>query len=158
MADKLTEEQFAEFKEAFSLFDKDDDGSITPKELGEVLGTLGQNVTEAELQKIVNELDQDGNGTICFPEFLSWMALNTKDRDRSEDIREVFRMFDKDGDGHISTSELRDAMSNLGVDLTDEEVDEMIKAADSDGDGQVNYEEFIPMMRGKTVERSFSFF
>ena len=146
MAEKLTEEQVAEFREAFSLFDKDDDGSITSKELGEVLSSLGHNITEAQLQEIVNELDQDGSGTICFPEFLSWMAVNTKNRDRSEDIREAFRMFDKDGDGVISTSELRDAMSDLGVDLTDEEVEKMIKAADSDGDGQVNYEEFIQMM------------
>lgn len=36
MADQLTEEQIAEFKEAFSLFDKDGDGTITTKELGSV--------------------------------------------------------------------------------------------------------------------------
>jgi hypothetical protein len=37
-ADQLTEEQIAEFKEAFSLFDKDGDGTITTKELGTVSG------------------------------------------------------------------------------------------------------------------------
>ena len=37
MADQLTEEQIAEFKEAFSLFDKDGDGTITTKELGTVM-------------------------------------------------------------------------------------------------------------------------
>ena len=36
MADQLTEEQIAEFKEAFSLFDKDGDGTITTKELGAI--------------------------------------------------------------------------------------------------------------------------
>ncbi len=50
MADALTEEQIAEFKEAFSLFDKDGDGTITTKELGTVMRSLGQNPTEAELQ------------------------------------------------------------------------------------------------------------
>ena len=39
-----------EFKEAFSLFDKDGDGTITTKELGTVMRSLGQNPTEAELQ------------------------------------------------------------------------------------------------------------
>lgn len=34
---KLSEEQIAEFKEAFSLFDKDGDGTITTKELGTVM-------------------------------------------------------------------------------------------------------------------------
>ena len=46
----MTEEQIAEFKEAFSLFDKDGDGTITTKELGTVMRSLGQNPTEAELQ------------------------------------------------------------------------------------------------------------
>ena len=55
MADQLTEEQIAEFKEAFSLFDKDGDGTITTKELGTVMRSLGQNPTEAELADILNK-------------------------------------------------------------------------------------------------------
>uniref|UniRef100_A0A8C0YUB2 EF-hand domain-containing protein n=3 Tax=Canis lupus TaxID=9612 RepID=A0A8C0YUB2_CANLF len=57
MADQLTEEQIAEFKEAFSLFDKDGDGTITTKELGTVMRSLVQNPTEAELQDMINEVD-----------------------------------------------------------------------------------------------------
>ena len=56
MADQLTEEQIAEFKEAFSLFDKDGDGTITTKELGTVMRSLGQNPTEAELQDMLTYL------------------------------------------------------------------------------------------------------
>ena len=59
-ADQLTEEQIAEFKEAFSLFDMDGDGTITTKELGAVMRYLGQNPTEAELQDMINEVDADG--------------------------------------------------------------------------------------------------
>lgn len=51
---------FSEFKEAFSLFDKDGDGTITTKELGTVMRSLGQNPTEAELQDMINEVDADG--------------------------------------------------------------------------------------------------
>uniref|UniRef100_A0A8C2H5F9 Calmodulin n=1 Tax=Cyprinus carpio TaxID=7962 RepID=A0A8C2H5F9_CYPCA len=132
------------FKEAFSLFDKDGDGTITTKELGTVMRSLGQNPTEAELQDMINEVDADGNGTIDFPEFLTMMARKMKDTDSEEEIREAFRVFDKDGNGYISAAELRHVMTNLGEKLTDEEVDEMIREADIDGDGQVNYEgEFI---------------
>uniref|UniRef100_A0A2K6LF94 Uncharacterized protein n=2 Tax=Rhinopithecus TaxID=542827 RepID=A0A2K6LF94_RHIBE len=53
MADQLTERHIAEFKEAFSLFDKD----------GTVMRSLGPNPTEAELQDMINEVDADGNGT-----------------------------------------------------------------------------------------------
>uniref|UniRef100_A0A8C2RBN5 EF-hand calcium-binding domain-containing protein 11 n=1 Tax=Capra hircus TaxID=9925 RepID=A0A8C2RBN5_CAPHI len=139
----------AEFKEAFSLFDKDGDGTITTKELGTVMRSLGQNPTEAELQDMINEVDADGNGTIDFPEFLTMMARKMKDTDSEEEIREAFRVFDKDGNGYISAAELRHVMTNLGEKLTDEEVDEMIREADIDGDGQVNYEEFVQMMTAK---------
>uniref|UniRef100_A0A8C5VAS2 EF-hand domain-containing protein n=1 Tax=Microcebus murinus TaxID=30608 RepID=A0A8C5VAS2_MICMU len=138
MADQLTEEQIAEFKEAFSLFDKDGDGTITTKELGTVMRSLGQNPTEAELQDMINEVDADGNGTIDFPEFLTMMARKMKDTDSEEEIREAFRVFDKDGNGYISAAELRHVMTNLGE-----------KEADIDGDGQVNYEEFVQMMTAK---------
>ena len=53
-----------EFKEAFSLFDKDGDGTITTKELGTVMRSLGQNPTEAELQDMINEVDADGKFTM----------------------------------------------------------------------------------------------
>jgi len=89
MADQLTEEQIAEFKEAFSLFDKDGDGTITTKELGTVMRSLGQNPTEAELQDMINEVDADGNGTIDFPEFLTMMARKMKDTDSEGDPRSV---------------------------------------------------------------------
>uniref|UniRef100_A0A1S4HBI8 EF-hand domain-containing protein n=1 Tax=Anopheles gambiae TaxID=7165 RepID=A0A1S4HBI8_ANOGA len=85
-------------------------------------------------------LARTGNGTIDFPEFLTMMARKMKDTDSEEEIREAFRVFDKDGNGFISAAELRHVMTNLGEKLTDEEVDEMIREADIDGDGQVNYE------------------
>uniref|UniRef100_A0A8B9V7M4 EF-hand domain-containing protein n=1 Tax=Anas zonorhyncha TaxID=75864 RepID=A0A8B9V7M4_9AVES len=90
MAERLSEEQIAEFKEAFSLFDRDGDGCITTKELGTVMRSLGQNPTEAELQDMVGEVDADGSGTIDFPEFLSLMARKMRDSDSEEEIREAF--------------------------------------------------------------------
>ncbi|KAM9294542.1 calmodulin-alpha-like [Gastrophryne carolinensis] len=145
MADQLTEEQIAEFKVAFSLSKKHDDGTITTKELGPVMRSLGQNPTEAELQDMINKVNADGNGTSDFPEFLTIMSRNMKDTDREEEIRDAFRLFDKDGNGYINAAELHLIMTNLGEKLTDEEVDEMIKEADIVGNGQVNYEHLLLM-------------
>jgi len=50
----------AEFREAFSLFDKNGDGTISSTELGTVMRSLGQNPTENELQDMINEIDVDG--------------------------------------------------------------------------------------------------
>uniref|UniRef100_A0A8B9GUV1 Calmodulin n=1 Tax=Astyanax mexicanus TaxID=7994 RepID=A0A8B9GUV1_ASTMX len=72
-------------------------------------------------------------------------------------FKEAFSLFDKDGDGTITTKELGTVMRSLGQnpteaelqDMINEEVDEMIREADIDGDGQVNYEEFVQMMTAK---------
>nr|AAD34256.1 calmodulin mutant SYNCAM54 [synthetic construct] len=149
MADQLTKKKIAEFKEAFSLFDKDGDGTITTKELGTVMRSLGQNPTKKKLQDMINEVDADGNGTIDFPEFLNLMARKMKDTDSKKKLKEAFRVFDKDGNGFISAAELRHVMTNLGEKLTKKKVDEMIREADVDGDGQVNYEEFVQVMMAK---------
>ena len=133
--EELTEEQIADFKEAFSLFDKDGDGVITVTELDVVMRSLGQRPTDAELKDMIAEVDADGNGDIAFPEFLTMMARKMKDVDPEVEIKEAFRVFDKDGNGFISAAELRHVMTNIGEKLTDEEVDEMVKEADVDGDG-----------------------
>ena len=64
MAEHLTDEQTAEFKEAFALFDKDGDGTISTKELGMVMNSLGQKPTPQELDNMISEVDIDGNGEI----------------------------------------------------------------------------------------------
>ena len=149
MTEQLTEDKITEFKEAFEIFDKDKDGFITIKELGEIMKNLGQNPTEAELQDMINEVDIDGNGNIDFKEFLGLMARKMRNTDSEEELIEAFKVFDRDGNGLISSQELKHVMVSLGEKITDEEVDEMIKEADMDGDGFINYEEFVKMIINK---------
>ena len=80
-----------EFREAFALFDKDGDGTITTKELGTVMKSLGQNPSEEELQEMVDEVDIDGNGEIDFEEFLLMMAKKMRESDSDEEIRQAFK-------------------------------------------------------------------
>ena len=143
MADQL--EQIVEFVEAFSIFGKDGDDTITTKKLGTAMRSLGQNPTEAELQDIINDVEADGNGTIDFPGFLTMMARKMKGTDSEEAIMEAFKAFDNDGNGFISAAEFRQVMTNLGEELADK----MIREADVDGDGQINYEEFAKTMMSK---------
>ena len=75
-----------------------------------------------------------------FPEFLALMARKVSADDGEEEVKEAFRVFDKEGNGFISGAELRHIMTNLGEKLTDKEVDEMLQEGDVDGDGQINYE------------------
>jgi len=65
---------FAEFREAFAAFDKNRDGVITAKELGEVLRSLGENPSETELLRIINEVDLDGKR----PDYFTLRRSKTK--------------------------------------------------------------------------------
>ncbi|XP_063428905.1 calmodulin-beta-like [Mytilus trossulus] len=145
----LSEETIAEFKEAFGLFDKDKNGQITSAELGTVMRSLGQNPTNADITEMIQEVDSDGSGTINFDEFKKMMGKKMENSDPVEDLREAFKIFDKNNDGKIDPNELKKVMVNIGEKLTDEEANEMIKEADVDGDGKVNYEEFVTMMTKK---------
>lgn len=71
-------------------------------------------------------------------EFLTMMARKMKDTDSEEEIREAFKVFDRDNNGFISAAELRHVMTSIGEKLTDDEVDEMIREADQDGDGRID--------------------
>lgn len=77
-------------------------------------------------------------------EFLTMMARKMKDTDSEEEIREAFKVFDRDNNGFISAAELRHVMTSIGEKLTDDEVDEMIREADQDGDGRIDCMILLP--------------
>lgn len=60
----MAEEQTADLKEAFSMSDKDGDGTIITKELGTVIQSLAQNPAETEFQDTTSEEGVDGSGTM----------------------------------------------------------------------------------------------
>ena len=101
-----TEEELEEFKDAFSLFDKDGDGTITAKEIGHVMKSMGIHFTDKDLQDMMDEVDTDGSGEVDFDEFVDLMARKRGDAQQEEEINEAFKIFDKDGDGSIEPDEL----------------------------------------------------
>ncbi|KAJ8308951.1 hypothetical protein KUTeg_013825 [Tegillarca granosa] len=130
----------SEFRVAFDLFDKDGDGFITTTEIASVMSSLGQNPTEAELDEMISSVDADDSGTIDFPEFCLMMVKRMKVHGTEIEIKDAFRVFDRDGNGYIAADELRQVMTNLGEKMSNEEAEEMIAEADVDKDGQINYE------------------
>lgn len=147
--EKLSEEQIAEYKEAFSMFDKDGNGNISIQELGVVLSNLGQRCSQTELQEMMLEVDSDGNGEIDFSEFITMMARQAIYNDSDQELRDAFKVFDIDGNGEISASEIKSIMKSLGQTLDDGEVDLIISEADVNGDGNINYDEFVKIMMSK---------
>ena len=143
----FSDDEIATFRDIFSQFDKDGDGTLATKYIGTIMRSLGQSPTEADLHYIVRKVDADGSGFMDFPEFVTMMANHMKEEvDSKEDICTAFKAFDDKGSGIIPVEELRYALTNLGDALTEEEVDELIKRADVNKDGKVRYEEFVTKM------------
>merc|ERR1712167_262793 len=70
----LSEEQIEEIREAFNLFDADNSGAIDVRELKAAMRALGFEVKKEELKKMISDIDNDGNGSIEFGEFLEMMT------------------------------------------------------------------------------------
>ena len=80
------------------------------------------------------------------------MARKMKDMDTEEELVEAFKVFDRDGNGFTSATELRHVMMNLGEKLADKEVDEMIREADVDVPVVMQGQIPIIQLAQKTVE------
>lgn len=155
---KLDDEQIAELREIFRSFDRNNDGSLTPLELGSLLRSLGLKPTSEQLDALSQKADKNSNGLIEFSEFVSLVApdlLPAKSPYTEEQMRQLFRMFDRDGNGYITAAELAHSMAKLGHALTAEELTGMIKEADSDGDGRINFEEFSHAITSAAFDNSW---
>ncbi|XP_023816505.1 calcium-binding protein 2 isoform X3 [Oryzias latipes] len=144
----LRPEEMEELREAFKEFDKDKDGFITCKDLGECMRTMGYMPTEMELIELSQQIC---GGRVDFEDFVDLMGpkmlAETADMIGVKELRDAFREFDSDGDGQISLGELREAMRKLmGQQLKHCEIDEILRDVDLNGDGEVDFEEFVRMM------------
>ncbi|KAM4031605.1 calcium-binding protein 2 isoform 2-T2 [Anomaloglossus baeobatrachus] len=145
---ELRPEEIEELREAFKEFDRDKDGFIGYKELGECMRTMGFMPTEMELIELSQKIT---GGKVDFEDFVELMGpkllAETADMIGVKELRDAFKEFDSNGDGRISTRELREAMKKLlGQQLAPREVDEILRDVDVNGDGLVDFEEFVRMM------------
>jgi len=140
----LSKEQIAEYRAAFDMFDGDKDGQITPLELEKTLAEMGATPTQSEIADIIHEFDLDGNGKIDFSEFLVMFALQ---KDSESDYVAAFKAMDKDGDGFVNHSDMRDMLKHLGIEMSESEAKELFRVTDINKDGKVDAREFTNFMK-----------
>ncbi|ORX90035.1 EF-hand [Basidiobolus meristosporus CBS 931.73] len=141
----ISEQRLNEYKEVFSLHDIHGDGSIPPASVGQLLRTLGQNPTEAELNSIYSAF---GGKKIDFAVFLDILyrggGANIESAYKSSP--DIFEVFNMDGSGLISIGELRYVLTTFGEQLTENEVEEFLHEVDKDNSGFVDYNAFVNLL------------
>jgi len=144
-------ETLAVLKKSFAMFDQTKSGLIETGKLLTIFNTLGQAVDSDELDKAIAEQDTEKTGKINFDAFVE-IATNflevEDDEAMAAELKEAFRLYDKEGNGFITTAVLREILAALDDKLTDEELDGMIEEIDEDGSGTIDFEEFMEMMTG----------
>uniref|UniRef100_A0A674MX90 Calcium binding protein 1b n=1 Tax=Takifugu rubripes TaxID=31033 RepID=A0A674MX90_TAKRU len=148
---ELRPEEMDELREAFKEFDKDKDGFIGCKDLGNCMRTMGYMPTEMELIELSQQINMNLGGHVDFEDFVELMGpkllAETADMIGVKELRDAFREFDTNGDGMISTAELREAMKKLlGQQVGHRDLEDILRDIDLNGDGQVDFEEFVRMM------------
>ena len=103
----ITDQQRKDFQDIFDQFDKDKDGKISAKELENAMVSMGQNPTNEEIKEMMEEADLNKDGKIDFEEFLSLMTRNSPETQTEDEVINAFRVFDKEGNGLISSAELK---------------------------------------------------
>merc|ERR1712212_1055791 len=112
---------------------------------------MGVKVKEADLKEIIAEVDDDGSGFLEFEEFAELAAKFLIEEDEEElkkELKEAFRIYDKDGEGFITTDTLREILREIDNKLTEADLDGIIEEVDEDGSGTLDFDEFMEMMSG----------
>lgn len=142
----LGNEEKEDLEKIFRALDKNGDGHLSKDEILEGYEEhFGVPINEEDVDKMIKNVDIDGNGCIEYTEFVM-ATMNEKNMVTNDKLQAAFKMFDKDSSGTITADEIKDV---LGFDssLSSKALDQIIKEVDENGDGVIQYDEFVHMMR-----------
>ncbi|KAG8037538.1 hypothetical protein G9C98_005748 [Cotesia typhae] len=125
------------------MFDSTKSGKIDKEKVRTILNTLSHTFDDQELELLLKQEDVDGNGVLNFDSFYR-VATHFQEDDDDEalqkELKEAFRLYDKEGNGYIPTSSLREILAALDDQITPDQMDGMIGEIDTDGSGTVDFD------------------
>merc|ERR1712045_47606 len=146
----LEKDEIKVLKSCFTLFDVKKQDFLSADDLDDILRAMGFRPSKEELKEILEEIDEDGSGEIEFAEFCQLCAKflieEPDDETMKAELKEAFRVYDKEGQGFITTDQLREIIGELDPRLTSADLDGIIEEIDEDGSGTMDFDEFCQMM------------
>lgn len=128
----------------FKALDTNNDGVLSKDELLEGFKKIDTNLTEADVEALMDRIDNNRSKAIDYTEFVA-AAIDRKNLLSEEKMQTCFNMFDKDKSGKISLNELKSLLQ--GSDVVDDKVwSDLIKQADQNNDGEIEYDEFKDLL------------
>jgi Ca2+-binding EF-hand superfamily protein len=134
------------------MFDQGKTGFIDSSKFSTILNTLGHSFDDEELQALLEQNDPEGTGKLNFDAFTEIASHFLEEEDAEamqEELKEAFRLYDREGNGYITTGTLREILKALDDKLNSDDLDGIIAEIDTDGSGTVDFDEFMEMMTGE---------
>ncbi|KAH7721418.1 hypothetical protein AAVH_11033 [Aphelenchoides avenae] len=148
LEESFTKEELQEFHELFSMFDADGSGAIGSEELKQAMMSIcGQQTTDGEIDDLIREVDEDGNGEIDFEEFCHCIkrSQNIAESTNKEVIRQCFEVFDQDENGVITLNEFKYIAKEIG-DFTDDLAEQVFSELDISSNGYLTPDQFAAIV------------
>lgn len=129
----------------FKALDANGDGKLSKEEIMNGYEEhFGKLLNEDEIDQLFHDVDTDRSGFIDYSEFIV-ATMSSKKNLSEEKLTAAFKLFDTNGDGTISPSELKNVLSSSGQ-ISDETIEEILKQADENKDGEIEFDEFCKLM------------
>ncbi|KAG2714836.1 hypothetical protein I3843_03G049700 [Carya illinoinensis] len=139
-------DKHTQYERVFNYFDDNGDGKISASELQQCVEAIGiGELSLEEAEAVVELLDSDGDSMVGLEDFVRFVE-GGEEKEKVNDLREAFKMYEMDGCGGITPKSLKRMLSRLGESKTIDECRMMIHRFDLNGDGVINFDEFRSMM------------
>jgi len=142
IAGQLNDSETKTLRETFTAFDADGNGKLTRDELQQGLEQVGLARTDSQLNALVDAVDDDGSGVIDYTEFIA-ASINGSKAVNRDVCWTAFSLFDRDGDGEITLSEITQVLDQGRPRAKSED---LMRRLDSNKDGCIDFNEFLQMM------------
>ncbi|XP_017786158.1 PREDICTED: troponin C-like [Nicrophorus vespilloides] len=145
------QQKTAILRKLFQMFDTSKCGFIETLKISTMLNTMGHIFDDNELNALINHHDPENTGKVNFDSFCSIASHFLEEEDdesTTQELKEAFRLYDREGNGYITTGTLKEILGALDDKLTGSDLDNIITEIDTDGSGTVDFDEFMEMMTG----------
>uniref|UniRef100_A0A674NQS0 Solute carrier family 25 member 24 n=1 Tax=Takifugu rubripes TaxID=31033 RepID=A0A674NQS0_TAKRU len=120
----------------FAKLDANKDGKVDVSELRAGLAAMGIKSGKGAAQKIISSGDKDEDEGLDFSEFSKYL------KEHEKKLKLTFKSLDKNNDGRIDHTEIKQSLADLGLDISKEEAEKILQSIDVDGTMTVDWNEW----------------
>ncbi|XP_011613376.2 calcium-binding mitochondrial carrier protein SCaMC-1 [Takifugu rubripes] len=124
------------YEELFAKLDANKDGKVDVSELRAGLAAMGIKSGKGAAQKIISSGDKDEDEGLDFSEFSKYL------KEHEKKLKLTFKSLDKNNDGRIDHTEIKQSLADLGLDISKEEAEKILQSIDVDGTMTVDWNEW----------------